>query len=225
VAVGAHRDPEIAAFLNFDWYSPPYRSYHSEDELLGWYREAHYDEVRILPQRTSAIARRRTASQALEPLPEPVIRANLEAPPETPIQPGERFVVGGWALEEAGRSPIVRVHLGDRLVATTGCFAARLDVKAAFPRFEHALYTGFHVVIRMPLRARDGARLRVTFGIEDRDQPAFVVERDLKIERVSWRSRIAAPLVAALPERLVRRLSRVRILRGLAGRTKRTKRP
>jgi hypothetical protein len=26
VAVGEHHDPQIAAFLNFDWYSPPYRA-------------------------------------------------------------------------------------------------------------------------------------------------------------------------------------------------------
>src|SRR5713226_5675062 len=56
VAVGRHRDPEIAAFLNFDWYSPQYRSYHTEAELEGWYREAGFDVgVRILPQRVSGI--------------------------------------------------------------------------------------------------------------------------------------------------------------------------
>ena len=55
VAVGQHRDAEIAAFLNFDWYSPQYRSYHSEDELAEWYREAGFCDVRMLPQRVSAI--------------------------------------------------------------------------------------------------------------------------------------------------------------------------
>jgi uncharacterized protein YbaR (Trm112 family)/SAM-dependent methyltransferase len=58
VAVGRHRDPEIAAFLNFDWYSPQYRSYHSEAELEGWYREAGFGGVRILPQRVSGIGTR-----------------------------------------------------------------------------------------------------------------------------------------------------------------------
>lgn len=55
VAVGRHRDPEIAAFLNFDWYSPQYRSYHLEEEVEQWYREAGFDNVRILPQRVSAV--------------------------------------------------------------------------------------------------------------------------------------------------------------------------
>ena len=55
VAVGQHRDPEIAAFLNFDWYSPQYRSYHTEDEVAGWYGEAGFEPVTILPQGVSAI--------------------------------------------------------------------------------------------------------------------------------------------------------------------------
>lgn len=54
-AVGRHHDPEIAAFLNFDWYSPQYRSYHTEEELRGWYREAGFKDMRILPQRVSGI--------------------------------------------------------------------------------------------------------------------------------------------------------------------------
>ncbi|HKY05037.1 MAG TPA: methyltransferase domain-containing protein [Blastocatellia bacterium] len=58
VAVGSHRDPEIAAFLNFDWYSPQYRSYHLEEEVEDWYREAGFDNVRVLPQRVSAIGTR-----------------------------------------------------------------------------------------------------------------------------------------------------------------------
>jgi SAM-dependent methyltransferase/uncharacterized protein YbaR (Trm112 family) len=55
VAVGRHRDPRIAAFLNFDWYSPQYRSYHTENELHEWYREAGFNSPTILPQRVSAI--------------------------------------------------------------------------------------------------------------------------------------------------------------------------
>jgi uncharacterized protein YbaR (Trm112 family)/SAM-dependent methyltransferase len=57
VAVGRHKDPEIAAFLNFDWYSPQYRSYHTEEELQGWYKEAGFADVSILPQRVSGIGR------------------------------------------------------------------------------------------------------------------------------------------------------------------------
>jgi hypothetical protein len=63
VAVGRHRDPEIAAFLNFDWYAPQYRSYHSEDQVRGWYEEAGFEDVTLLPQRVSAVGtRRREAS-------------------------------------------------------------------------------------------------------------------------------------------------------------------
>jgi SAM-dependent methyltransferase len=57
VAVGEHLDPQIAAFLNFDWYSPPYRSRHTEEELCAWYREAGFETPRLLPVRVSAIGR------------------------------------------------------------------------------------------------------------------------------------------------------------------------
>jgi SAM-dependent methyltransferase/uncharacterized protein YbaR (Trm112 family) len=56
LAVGRHKDPEIAAFLNFDWYSPQYRSYHTESELRSWFDELGFRDVRILPQRVSGIA-------------------------------------------------------------------------------------------------------------------------------------------------------------------------
>src|SRR5262249_11257565 len=59
VAVGRHRDPEIAAFLNFDWYAPQYRSYHTADEGRRWYDEADFVDVRLLPQPVSAIGVRR----------------------------------------------------------------------------------------------------------------------------------------------------------------------
>lgn len=58
VAVGRHRDPQIAAFLNFDWYSPQYRSYHSEEEVERWYQEAGFTNVRMLPQRVSSVGTR-----------------------------------------------------------------------------------------------------------------------------------------------------------------------
>jgi SAM-dependent methyltransferase/uncharacterized protein YbaR (Trm112 family) len=58
LAVGEHMDPGIAAFLNFDWYSPPYRSRHTADELRRWYAEAGFEEPRILPEPVSALGRR-----------------------------------------------------------------------------------------------------------------------------------------------------------------------
>ncbi len=57
VAVGEHRDPGIAAFLNFDWYSPPHRSRHVEEDLFEWYRTAGFSEPMILPVPVSAIGR------------------------------------------------------------------------------------------------------------------------------------------------------------------------
>ncbi len=216
-AVGAHPDPEIAAFLNFDWYSPPYRSYHSEDELLGWFRTAHYDDVRILPQRTSAIGRRRPASTPLVEAPAPRVHANLEAPTDSPLHAGERFTVGGWAFEASGRSVVVRVYLNDRLAATTRCFGARLDVKAAFPEYEHALYTGFDVGVRCPGGRGESLQLRVTFSVDGHDEPGLVLVRDLKIEPRSRRSRLASRVVRLLPGTLAHRLSRSPRLRRWAG--------
>src|SRR5437899_4748985 len=55
---GTAPDPELAAFLNFDWYSPQYRSYHTEEQVSGWFQEAGFEAATILPQRVSAIARR-----------------------------------------------------------------------------------------------------------------------------------------------------------------------
>ena len=57
VAVGEHFDPGIAAFLNFDWYSPPYRSRHDEKELFEWYRTAGFSEPKVLSVPVSAIGR------------------------------------------------------------------------------------------------------------------------------------------------------------------------
>ena len=57
VAVGEHLDPGIAAFLNFDWYSPPYRSRHTEAELAEWYSRVGFDEPRMLQLPVSAFGR------------------------------------------------------------------------------------------------------------------------------------------------------------------------
>jgi len=59
LAVGEHHDPGVAAFLNFDWYSPPFRSRHTVDELGLWYAEAGFDSLRVLPEPVSAIGRRK----------------------------------------------------------------------------------------------------------------------------------------------------------------------
>lgn len=217
-AVGAHTDPEIAAFLNFDWYGPQYRSYHSEDELLRWYRDAHYRDVRILPQRTSAIARRAAPEEPLSEPPPPRVHANVEAPGEAPLVAGEPFVVGGWALEEVGRSVIVRVYLDGRLRRTIRCFDPRIDVKAAFPEIDHALYTGFHTTARVPRFAKGRLHLRVTFEIEDYSEPLLEIGRDLEVSGRNLIGQLSAPLAGLLPARTVRGLARNRLARRLTGR-------
>lgn len=55
VAVGNHWDARIGAFLNFDWYSPPFRSRHTEAELRGWCEDAGFARVNNLPEPVSAI--------------------------------------------------------------------------------------------------------------------------------------------------------------------------
>lgn len=57
VAVGEHLDPGIAAFLNFDWYSPPHRSRHTDAELAEWFAGVGFEKPRELPFPVSGIAR------------------------------------------------------------------------------------------------------------------------------------------------------------------------
>ena len=59
VAVGEHHDPGVAAFLNFDWYSPAYRSRHSVEDLRQWYSAAGFNPPTVLPEPVSAIAVKR----------------------------------------------------------------------------------------------------------------------------------------------------------------------
>lgn len=218
-AVGAHPEPEIAAFLNFDWYGPQYRSYHSEDELLGWYREAGYRNVRILPQRTSAIGERAPTAAELPATPPPRIHAHLDAPAALQaIAAGDVLLVGGWAFEEAGRSPIVRVRLGSRPPCVLRCAGARLDVKAASPDFDHALYTGFHTRLRVPRRLRGRVPLRVEIATEDHTAPLWSVEREIEVLPRPFLRALETALRRVLPERTVRRLGRSGALRRLAGR-------
>ena len=84
LAVGRHREPEIAAFLNFDWYSPQYRSYHTEPQLTSWYAEAGFEPPTILPQRVSAIGRRPAAGEGASEAAPAVAVAGVA----TPAAPG-----------------------------------------------------------------------------------------------------------------------------------------
>ena len=79
-AVGAHPEQKLAEFLNFDWYSPQYRSYHSEDELLRWFPEEGFADVTILPMRTSGMAFKPAPGQTLRTYQEPRLHGFLDHP-------------------------------------------------------------------------------------------------------------------------------------------------
>ncbi len=45
----AHPDAENRLCDTFDWYAPVYQYHHTVEELAGWFREAGFDELRVLP--------------------------------------------------------------------------------------------------------------------------------------------------------------------------------
>ena len=49
VNFSAHPDPENRLCDTFDWYAPQYQHHHTVDELLGWYRDAGFVDLRVLP--------------------------------------------------------------------------------------------------------------------------------------------------------------------------------
>jgi SAM-dependent methyltransferase len=49
VNFSAHPDPANRLCDTFDWYAPQYQHHHTVDELLGWYREAGFGDLRVLP--------------------------------------------------------------------------------------------------------------------------------------------------------------------------------
>lgn len=49
VNFSAHPCRENRVCDTFDWYAPRYQHHHTEDELLGWFREAGFEDLRVLP--------------------------------------------------------------------------------------------------------------------------------------------------------------------------------
>ncbi len=202
-AVGGHTEPKIAEFLNFDWYSPQYRSYHSEEELLRWFPEEGFGNVTILPMRTSGIAFKPRPGETL-PLHAPAsLHGALDAPRgETSVVSGEDLLVQGWAFDVSGHSTQVEILVDGRKVKEQQCFEARVDVKRHFPSVPHALYCGFHCSIRVPrtsapavtvtLRAKSAACPPVTIG-----EQKVMVGRVPLVRRVARRLRRAARAVRA----------------------------
>lgn len=44
-----HPDFRVRLIENFDWVSPPFQYHHTKEELSGWYREAGFNVLKILP--------------------------------------------------------------------------------------------------------------------------------------------------------------------------------
>jgi SAM-dependent methyltransferase len=49
----AHPDPQNRLCDTFDWYAPAYQHHHTIEELLTWFREAGFEELRVLPPEKS----------------------------------------------------------------------------------------------------------------------------------------------------------------------------
>ena len=49
VNFSAHPVRENRVCDTFDWYAPRYQHHHTVDELLGWFREAGFGDLRVLP--------------------------------------------------------------------------------------------------------------------------------------------------------------------------------
>jgi len=148
--VGGHAEPKIAEFLNFDWYSPQYRSYHSEDELLRWFAEEGFGNMTILPMRTSGIAVKPRADETLPPHAPAGVGGAIDYPRgKASVVAGDDLLVQGWAFDASGHETEVQIFVNGRKVKKLQCFEARVDVKRAYPDIVHALYCGFHCRIRV----------------------------------------------------------------------------
>jgi len=162
-AVGGHTEPKIAEFLNFDWYSPQYRSYHSEDELLRWFAEEGFGNMTILPMRTSGIGIRPRSDESLPPHAPAVIGGALDYPRgEASVVAGDDLLVQGWAFDASGHEAKIEIFVNGRKVKQMQCFEARVDVKRGYADVPHALYCGFHCRIRVRRSWAPGLTVKVT---------------------------------------------------------------
>ncbi len=183
-AVGGHPEPKIAEFLNFDWYSPQYRSYHSEEELLRWFAEEGLGNMRILPMRTSGIADKPQAGATLPPHAPAGLCGAIDHPRgEAAVVAGDELLVQGWAFDASGHSVDIEVFVDGIKVRELQCFEARVDVKRAFPDFAHALYCGFHCFI--PAQRSWAPEIRVTVLAKSSVcVPATIGEHRVKVMRL-----------------------------------------
>jgi len=112
----------------------------------------------------------------------------------------------------------VRVWVDGEPVAHTGCAHPRLDVKAAFSKVDHAVYTGFHTRLRVPrARVEREARLEVTVETADHPSPLARFERTLRIRPLTLRASLARRIAKRLPPSVRRALGRSAALRRIGG--------
>ena len=210
-AVGGHTESKIAEFLNFDWYSPQYRSYHTEEELLEWFAAEGFGNVTILPMRTSGIATKARPDETLPAHSQAALAGALDYPrAEAHIAAGDRLLVKGWAFDTSGHSPRIEVFVAGKKVKELQCFEARVDVKKAYPDVPHALYTGFHCLIRAPHSWAPSVKVTVT-ARSRACAPVVIGEHDVAVARLPWAHAMVRrhrPFLARIPgaRAVVRRL-------------------
>ncbi len=49
VNFSAHPDAQNRLCDTFDWWAPAYQHHHTTDEVLGWFRDAAFKDMRVLP--------------------------------------------------------------------------------------------------------------------------------------------------------------------------------
>lgn len=59
VNFSAHPDEENRVCDTFDWYAPQYQHHHTEDELKTWFREAGFEDLKVLPPEKTGFLYRR----------------------------------------------------------------------------------------------------------------------------------------------------------------------
>ncbi len=184
-AVGSHTEPKMAEFLNFDWYSPQYRSYHSEEELLRWFGEEGFAGITILPMRTSGSATRPLPGETLPLHPAPRLQGWLDCPCERQtLRCGDDVLVQGWAFDVSGHSPVIEIFIDGRKVKALQCFCPRIDVKRAYPDVPHALYCGYSGTLQVPRSWAPRVILKVT-ARSQACAPVVLADRALQVERRS----------------------------------------
>lgn len=84
-----HEDPRWRVLDTFDWYSPRYQWKHTTEEVIGWFRELGFEDVRRLPEDTMVSVRGRRGAGPLATPPPSAERRSGAPPPLPGWVPGE----------------------------------------------------------------------------------------------------------------------------------------